>query len=289
MPVNTVTPPSQVPISRRNKNLQNRLGCLQTEGNMKRRKFNHESNTTHESHEHHRADRPDTPSRRFPQEEYYEPGDNTGNIEVVGLKGFTHVRCHRASQRACHCGRYACHINSMIIAVDGACPGNGSDKAVMSACGVYFGPLEDFDTDQQNWSWRVRNKPGYAHTSQRAELHAALGALCAAEQYATEGGQWRCEPPECLSPCRINHIVIKSDSAYLVNAMTSSIKKWQLNGWQTAKNTPVKNRDLWEEMIRRVQELADLDTTVDFWLVPREMNKEADKLANVGLGSDFGF
>lgn len=69
--------------------------------------------------------------------------------------------------------------------------------------------------------------------------------------------------------------------------MTNSIKKWQSNGWQTAKGTPVKNRDLWESLIQQVQVLADLDTTVDFWLVPREMNKEADKLANRGLHADI--
>lgn len=32
---------------------------------------------------------------------------------------------------------------------------------------------------------------------------------------------------------------------------------------------------------------VDLDTTADFWLVPREMNKKADELANVGLCSDY--
>ena len=79
--------------------------------------------------------------------------------------------------------------------------------------------------------------------------------------------------------------MIKSDSAYLVNSMTNSIEKWKNNGWQTAKKTPVKNRDLWEEMIERVLELEDLDTPVDFWHVPREMNKEADELANDGLSS----
>jgi len=161
----------------------------------------------------------------------------------------------------------------------------------MSACGVYFGSMDLYDDDpvQDNWCWRVRNKPGYAHTSQRAELHAALGALFAAKKYATKGGQWPCTIEHCRSPCRVRHVVIKSDSAYLVNSMTSSIEKWKNNGWQTAKKTPVKNRDLWEEMIERVLELEDLGTTVDFWRVPREMNEEADELANDGLSSGAWF
>jgi ribonuclease HI len=163
------------------------------------------------------------------------------NIEVRGLGGFTHIRCPLASRNACPCGRYACHVNSLVIAIDGACQGNGTDEAVASACGAYFGPLDDFheinhSQVRRNWAWHVRNKPGYAHTNQRAELHAAIGALFAAKQFAAEGGQWPCKPGGCPQPrpCPVNHVIIKSDSAYLVNSMKGSLLKWQSNGWRTA-------------------------------------------------------
>ena len=45
------------------------------------------------------------------------------------------------------------------------------------------------------------------------------------------------------------NITITSDSAYLVNGMTKWIKGWQDKGWKTASKQPVKNQDLWQELI----------------------------------------
>jgi ribonuclease HI len=128
----------------------------------------------------------------------------------------------------------------MIIAVDGACPGNGTDKAWRSAFGVYLGNKDYVD----NLAFCVPDAPGYAHTNQRAELYAALAALQYAERFAMNGGQWLCEFPPCSKPCTIRHLVIKSNSTYLVNSMTSHIHKWRSNGGKTAKRTPVQNQDL---------------------------------------------
>lgn len=45
-------------------------------------------------------------------------------------------------------------------------------------------------------------------------------------------------------------VVINSDSAYVVNSFTQGwIKNWQKNNWKTADNKPVKNKELWQEMI----------------------------------------
>ncbi|KAI1250624.1 hypothetical protein MGN70_007681 [Eutypa lata] len=240
-------------------------------------------------HKHHRGKKLEGTCVRFPREEYledYDDGD-TENLEVLGPHNFfMHARCPGASPTACPCGRYACHIDSMIVAVDGACPGNGTDRAVRSACGVYFGPRDASDGGQQNIAFQVPDVPGHPHTSQRAELHAAIAALSEAKKFATEGGQWPCKIPEqCASPCPIKHLIIKSDSAYLVNSMTDTISKWQENGWRTSKKTPVKNRDLWEQLTGHVAEYTALGVAVDFWLVPREENAKADELANGGLDS----
>ncbi|RYP13131.1 hypothetical protein DL767_010890 [Monosporascus sp. MG133] len=203
----------------------------------------------HDKHSPHRSGRPPGNCNRFPGPYYIESGGDEDNLEVVGLNDFVHVRCHFASPKACPCGRYACHLDSMIVAVDGACPGNGSDLAVRSACGVYFGP-EDDDDDPRNMALRVPDEPGVLHTSQRAELWAAIAALWASDKYAESGGQWPCEVPKgCKTPCRLSHLVIKSDSAYLVNSMTGAINKWKTNGWLTTKKTPVANRDLWELLL----------------------------------------
>jgi len=40
---------------------------------------------------------------------------------------------------------------------------------------------------------------------------------------------------------RIKEVVIKTDSAYLVNSMVNYIVKWQRNGYINAKGNPVAN------------------------------------------------
>ncbi|MBI4778298.1 ribonuclease HI [Candidatus Desantisbacteria bacterium] len=46
-------------------------------------------------------------------------------------------------------------------------------------------------------------------------------------------------------------IKIYSDSAYIINAFTQNwIKTWLANGWKTANKKPVKNQDLWQELLR---------------------------------------
>lgn len=47
-------------------------------------------------------------------------------------------------------------------------------------------------------------------------------------------------------PCNIK---IYSDSAYVVNAFLQGwIYNWIKKGWKTADNSPVKNKELWEEL-----------------------------------------
>lgn len=248
------------------------------------------SAANHDRHDHHRAGKPDGTCARFPRPEYAEYGD-TGNLEVLGLDFFMHARCPYSSAQACYCGRYACHLDSLIVAVDGACPGNGSEGAVRSGCGVYFGQRDPENGGQQNLFFQVAEAfgspaRGFPHTSQRVELHAAIAALAEAKKFATEGGQWPCSvPDDCPAPCPLRHLVIKSDSAYLVTSMTETIGKWQANGWRTAKKTPVKNRDLWETLIQHVDEYSALGVAVDFWHVLREQNEAADRLAEMGIDS----
>ena len=43
--------------------------------------------------------------------------------------------------------------------------------------------------------------------------------------------------------------VIVSDSKYCVNGASQWVHGWQANGWKTASKQPVKNRELWEEVI----------------------------------------
>lgn len=205
---------------------------------------------------------------------------------MIGFNNFVHARCPFASSRACSCGRYACHLDSLIVAVDGACRGNGVN-ATRSAAGVYYGPS---DHGNLNFAFEVpaaNQEP--KHTSQRAELWAAIAALMNAQYFTRQGGQWPCDDePHAdghgAEPCRVRHLIIKSDSAYLVNGMTGTLARWATNGWLTARRTRVKNVDLWEQLLALVTEYEeDLEASVDFWLVPRAENADADRLADLGL------
>ena len=66
-------------------------------------------------------------------------------------------------------------------------------------------------------------------TNNRMELTGAIAAL-----------------RSLTRPC---HVVITTDSQYLVKGMTEWIAGWQRKGWQSSKKEPVLNRDLWEELL----------------------------------------
>lgn len=51
------------------------------------------------------------------------------------------------------------------------------------------------------------------------------------------------------------HVKVHSDSALIINAFTKGwIQNWQKKGWKKADKKPVENRELWEEMIRYVNQ-----------------------------------
>lgn len=79
----------------------------------------------------------------------------------------------------------------------------------------------------------TRTDSGYAAdtTNNRMELTAAVRALEALE--------------------RPSAVRIVTDSEYLKKAFTDGwLASWQRNGWKTSARQSVKNRDLWEELLR---------------------------------------
>jgi ribonuclease HI len=47
-------------------------------------------------------------------------------------------------------------------------------------------------------------------------------------------------------PCTVS---LTTDSNYVRDGITKWVKNWQLNGWRTADRKPVKNADLWRELL----------------------------------------
>ena len=69
-------------------------------------------------------------------------------------------------------------------------------------------------------------------TNNRMELTAAIRALQALKR-----------------PCRVQ---LHTDSQYVRDGITKWIHGWQRNGWRTSDRKPVKNADLWQELIGAV-------------------------------------
>lgn len=68
-----------------------------------------------------------------------------------------------------------------------------------------------------------------ATTNNRMELTAAIKALEA-----------------LIEPCAIR---LHSDSKYVLDGITRWVHGWQKNGWKNASKQPVRNADLWHELI----------------------------------------
>ncbi|HUF38074.1 MAG TPA: ribonuclease HI [Anaerolineales bacterium] len=96
-------------------------------------------------------------------------------------------------------------------------------------------------------------------TNQRMEMMAVIAALEALKQPA--------------------QVRLFTDSKYVQNGITSWVKRWVLNGWKTTNKRPVKNRDLWEQLLR----LTGRHSIEWKWLkghAGHRENERCDELAN---------
>jgi ribonuclease HI len=69
-------------------------------------------------------------------------------------------------------------------------------------------------------------------TNNRMEMTAVIAALSALTE-----------------PCRVD---LYSDSKYVIDGITKWVDGWQRRGWQTASKKPVRNADLWHDLIEAV-------------------------------------
>ncbi|HJQ18184.1 MAG TPA: ribonuclease HI [Allosphingosinicella sp.] len=95
-------------------------------------------------------------------------------------------------------------------------------------------------------------------TNNRMELLAAIRALEALKR-----------------PCTV---ILTTDSNYVRDGITKWINVWRRNGWRTADRKPVKNADLWQELV----EAAAPHTIEWHWVKGHSghpENDRADRLA----------
>lgn len=144
-------------------------------------------------------------------------------------------------------------LDELTIYTDGACspnPGPGGWGAVVIVAGKVVSELSGFGGDS---------------TNNRMELTAAVEALKSLD--------------------RSYRIVLYTDSNYLRHGITDWIHGWQKNGWLTADRKPVKNSDLWQELLSQIARHEIVWKWVrghgsDRW------NNRADELAVLARRSD---
>ena len=108
-------------------------------------------------------------------------------------------------------------MKHVIIHTDGACKGNPGPGA--------YGAVLTYGKHRKELAAGYR-----LTTNNRMELRGAIAAL----EFLRE-------------PCEVE---LHSDSKYLVQAITEKwLAGWQRRGWLTADKKPVKNQDLWQQLL----------------------------------------
>ena len=81
-------------------------------------------------------------------------------------------------------------------------------------------------------------------------------------------------------PCSVT---LYSDSAYVVNAVNNKwLLNWQKNGWKTSNKEPVKNKELWENLISLLK-VHDVTFVKVKGHADNLFNNRCDELANEAM------
>ncbi len=153
----------------------------------------------------------------------------------------------------------------MVIGIDGACRRNGFASARASS-GIYFDANSSFNS-------HAPLQDTSRQTNQLAEIIAATRALNKVETMLS---------PHCLT----DHIILITDSSYLALGMSKHVYQWQKRQWRDATGQEIVNRRAFQVLHGIIHRMEEDGVSVQFWLVPREENTEADTLANAALDQE---
>ena len=113
--------------------------------------------------------------------------------------------------------------------------------------------------------------------------HCASRSVCVGQQRQTTNNQMEMKAVIAgLEKAGPNQdVVVYTDSQYISNAFNQNwLKKWQKNGWRT-KSGPVKNQDLWQQLLRLSAGNGRRQFTIR-WVrahSTNQLNNEVDQLA----------
>ncbi|CAG8979913.1 hypothetical protein HYALB_00011836 [Hymenoscyphus albidus] len=94
------------------------------------------------------------------------------------------------------------------------------------------------------------------HTNERAELRAVIAAF--------QFRRWDVEGWES--------VVVATDSEYVVSGATEKVWRWREKKWRTVRKKAVLNRDLWEVLIKVIEQIGRNGLEVLFWKIKKEDN-----------------
>lgn len=140
-------------------------------------------------------------------------------------------------------------ITPVQIFTDGACRGNPGPGGWGALLRYRDRELELYGSDADT-------------TNNRMELMAAIQSLGALK--------------------RPSMAIVTTDSIYVMKGISEWLPNWVRKGWRTANNEPVKNADLWKQLVA-----AQAPHSVEWrWVkghAGHAENERADQLANRGI------
>lgn len=107
--------------------------------------------------------------------------------------------------------------------------------------------------------------------------------LYGAEEYTTNNRMELLATIEALVILkRACHVILTTDSQYVKRGITEWLPNWEKNGWKNAAKKPVKNADLWQQLVQETQK-----HTIEWrWVkghAGHQDNELADSLANQAI------
>jgi ribonuclease HI len=150
---------------------------------------------------------------------------------------------------------------TIYIFTDGGCENNNNRQKSRAAFSVYFSLREINDSTLSSLN-TTQLVTGSEQTNNIAELS---GILCAINILISAYGKF----------FKNKNVILYSDSDYSIKCVTVWYKSWMRNNWMTAKNTPVKNKELIQEIVAAIA-LIPKDVLLEFKHVSAHTVKPAD-------------
>jgi ribonuclease HI len=148
--------------------------------------------------------------------------------------------------------------NGFTLVSDGACSGNPGNGGWGLILVIPNGTIKEFGGSEET------------STNNRMELMGYYRGL--QEVYKMK---------DAFPDSKIVHAI--SDSKYVLEGAKTNLTKWAETGWKTTAGTEVKNRDLWEKILKGQQLLKDAGFRLEYELVKghagNEGNERADQIA----------